>query len=191
MSADDLARWEPRWRERATTASTGPDPFLVEVLADTPPAPVLDVACGDGRNALWLARRGFPVTAIDVAPAAIARLQAAAQAEALAVATRAADLDEPAALEGLGPFAFLVVVRFLPSPTHWDRLLDLLRPGGRVLLSSFRTAQHAAHGFPLAYCLDRHRLEALLQPRLTLMRWQERDGAGELLAGSVWRRNPV
>jgi hypothetical protein len=125
-----------------------------------------------------------------VAPTAIARLHAVADTERLAVATRVADLDEPAALLGLGPFAILVVMRFHPSPAQWDRLLGVLRPGGRVLLCSFRTEQHAVHGFPLAYCLDRTLLEALLQPRLTLLRWQERDEGNELLAGSLWARNP-
>lgn len=189
MSADDLARWEPRWRARDGGVAA-PEPFLVEALADAAPVSVLDVAAGNGRNALWLARRGFAVTAVDIAPAAIARLEATATAGRLAVATRVADLDEPTALAGLGPFAALVVMRFLPSPAQWDRLLAVLRPGGRLLLCSFRTAQHEAHGFPLAYCLDRDRLESLLQPRLTLESWQERDEGSDLLAGSLWTRNP-
>ena len=187
MSAEDLARWEPRWRAR--DASIGqPEPFLVEALADEAPAAVLDAACGDGRNALWLARRGFRVTALDIAPAAIARLRAAADAEGLPIATRVADLDDPAALDGLGTFPLLVAMRFHPSPAQWDRLLAALAPGGRLLLCSFRPAQHAAHGFPLAYCLDRARLEEALQPRLRLLSWQERDEGRDFLAGSVWVR---
>ena len=187
MSAEDLARWEPRWRARDRPAGQ-PEPFLVETLAAEAPAAVLDVACGDGRNALWLARRGFRVTAIDIAPAAIARLRAAADAEGLHIATQVADLDEPHALDGLGTFPLMVAMRFHPSPAQWDRLLAALAPGGRLLLCSFRPAQHAAHGFPLAYCLDRARLEEALGSRLVLQRWQERDEDGDLLAASVWVR---
>ena len=71
---------------------------------------------------------------------------------------------------------------------HARALLSRLAPGGRLLLCSFRPAQHAAHGFPLAYCLDRARLAEALQPRLRLLSWQERDEGGDFLAGSVWVR---
>ena len=87
---------------------------------------------------------------------------------------------------GLGRFAALVVVRFKPSPEQWASLLDVLEPGGRVLLCSFRRAHHAARGFPLAYCLDRTELVAQLEPRLRLLEWSERDAGSSLLAASVW-----
>ena len=186
VSAADLERWEARWRERGAPVG-GPEPFLVEELASIA-GPVLDVAAGDGRNALWLARQGFAVTAVDIAPAAIARLEAAARERGLSVAGRVADLDTAAALAGLGPFATLVVVRFKPSPLQWATLLETLRPGGRMFLCSFRTAHHAAHGFPLGYCLDRAELAQLLEPRLKLLSWRERDEGSDLLAASVWER---
>ena len=98
VSAADLERWEARWRERGPPVG-GPEPFLVEELASVA-GPVLDVAAGDGRNALWLARQGFAVTAVDIAPAAIARLEAAARECGLSVTGRVADLDTAAALDG-------------------------------------------------------------------------------------------
>jgi tellurite methyltransferase len=164
-----------------------PEPFLVEEAASLPAGPVLDVAAGDGRNALWLASRGHAVTAVDIAPAAIVRLHEAARERTLAVSARVADLDDPGALSGLGPFAGLVVVRFKPSPPQWATLLEALRPGGVVLLCSFRPDQYAREGFPLAYCLDRAELSGLLAPRLRLLRWRDIDRPGEALAGSVWR----
>ncbi len=100
--------------------------------------------------------QGWAVTAVDIAPAAIARLRA--------VAEQAWPRDRGACgrprrrqrrSRVSGPFAGLVVCRFKPSAGQWASLLDGLRPGGRVLLCSFRRAQHERHGFPLAYCLDR------------------------------------
>lgn len=187
MSASDLERWEPRWRTRAGPVGA-PEPFLVERLADIPAGRLLDVAAGDGRNALWLAQQGCPVTAVDIAPAAIARLGVAARESGLALAARVADLDATDALAGMAPFAGLIVVRFKPSPAQWDRLLAVLEPGGRLLLCSFRTAQHAAHGFPLAFCLDRVELVDMLTPRLSLIHWHERDEGSDLLAASIWAR---
>ena len=191
MSEADRERWEARWAARADgQGSAGaPEPFLVRHFDALPPGPVLDAACGDGRNALWLAGRGRAVTAVDVAPAAVARLREAAVAAGLAVTARVADLDEPAAaLDGLGPFAALVVVRYKPGPAQWGGLLDRLAPGGRVLLCSFGQAQHARAGFPLAYCLERGELEALLVPRLRLLAYEAFEEGGEALEGSLWER---
>ena len=187
LSATDLARWERRWLEREGAPGT-PEPFLVREAAHLPAGPVLDVAAGDGRNALWLATQGFAVAALDIAPAAIARLQETATERRLAITTRVADLDEADALAGLGPFAGLVVCRFKPSAGQWATLLAALRPGGRVLLCSFRRAQHERHGFPLDYCLDRAELTGLLGPRVRLLRWEELDEPGTLLAGSWWEK---
>jgi tellurite methyltransferase len=80
MTVEDLARWETRWRERAEKPGA-PEPFLVEQLKSLRPGHVLDVAAGCGRNALMLARAGFQVTAVDIAPTALLRLatQAAGQ----------------------------------------------------------------------------------------------------------------
>jgi tellurite methyltransferase len=187
VSAADLAKWQARWRERAGEPST-PEPFLVRQAAALPSGRLLDVAAGDGRNALWLAARGFAVTAVDIAPAALARLAATAEARGLAVATRAADLDAPDALAGLEPFDDLVVVRFKPSPAQWPRLQAVLRPGGQLLLCSFGQEQHRRHGFPLAFCLEREELEAELTPGLRLLDWQTHEENGACLEGSLWER---
>lgn len=181
MTTADRDRWEPRWRA-ASGPVPAPDPWLAANLDLLPPGPVLDAACGDGGNALFLAGHGRAVTAIDIAPAAIARLEAEAAGRGLAVATRVADLDVPGALAGLGPFAAIVMARFAPSPAQWRALLGVLAPGGRVLHRSFGRAHHERTGFPLEYCLARAALEALLSPPLRLVR-HDSDGAME---GYVW-----
>lgn len=189
MAEADRERWEARWAGRGDGPPGAPEPFLVRNAGALPPGPVLDAACGDGRNALWLAAaRGGVVTAVDVAPSAVARLRAAAEAGNPRVEARVADLDDPAALLALGPFAALVVVRYKPSAAQWGRLLDRLAPGGRLLLCSFGGAQHARAGFPLAYCLARDELEAALGGRLRLLAYEAFEERGEALEGSLWER---
>lgn len=187
MSALDLARWQARWQERPP-GPAAPEPFLLAHLGALPPGAVLDVAAGAGRNALPLARRGFRVTALDIAPTALERLAGAAAAEGLAVATCCADLDEPQALAGRGPFDALVIVRYRPAVAQWPRLLDRLRPGGIMLLCSLAPAQAARTGFPRAYCLDRAEVAAEIGESAELLLWQGLEQAGEALAGSLWRR---
>lgn len=189
MSATDLERWEQRWRQEGPLGA--PEPFLVRHVADLPESPVLVAPAGAGRNALWLAGQGRAVTAVDVAPSAIARLERAAGERGLSVATRVADLDEPDALAGLGSFAALVVIRFRPSPAQWPRLVAVLRPGGRMLLCSFGPEQHRRHGFPLAFCLDRAQVERELGRGLRLLAWESFAEAGAFLEGSLWERLPV
>jgi SAM-dependent methyltransferase len=187
MSALDLARWQARWLERPPSDDL-PEPFLVEHLAALRRGAVLDVAAGDGRNARLLARRGFRVTALDIAPAALARLAAAAAAAGLDIATRCADLDDPAALAGLGPFDDLVVVRYRPSPQQWAPLFDQLRPGGMLLLCSFGPAQAERKGFRRDWCLVRQTITAELGDRAELLLWSSFEQAGDALEGSLWRR---
>lgn len=187
MSEDDRRRWEERWTAR--TGEPGPpEPFLVRHAGTLPSGPVLDVASGDGRNALHLAALGHAVTAVDIAPAALARLEAAAATRGLSITTRVADLDAPTSLDGLGPFTALAVICFKPSPPQWDRLLHYLQPGGHLLLCSFGQAQHRRHGFNAAFCLERGELEALLGDRLNLLFWESWDEGPDQLEGSLWER---
>lgn len=186
MSEADRERWEARWAQRAEGPGE-PEPYLVAHAAALPPGPILVPAAGAGRNALWLARQGRAVTALDIAPTAIARLQAAARAQGLSVATRVADLDDPGTLTGLGPFAALAIIRFRPAPEHWPRLLGTLGPGGSLLLSSFAPEEHRRTGFPRRFCLDRNDLERELAPMLKLARWDEHTLEGVHLAGSIWQ----
>ena len=100
MSHADLLRWEPRWQARSGPPGA-PESFLQREAANLPCGRVLDLAAGDGRNALWLAAQGFEVTAVDIAPAATARLLEHAAARGLAVTALTLDLDDPEALTGL------------------------------------------------------------------------------------------
>lgn len=187
MSEADRERWEGRWRERAQ--GPGPaEPWLVANARRLAPGAVLDVACGAGRNALWLAARGWRVTAIDIAEAALQRLAIAAVGRRVEVATRRADLDDPRALAGLGPFVGLVVIRYKPSPAQWDRLLELLAPSGRVLLCSFGRERAAAGGFDPAFCLEEGELRAVLEPRLACLAYERLGAASDWLEGSLWEK---
>jgi SAM-dependent methyltransferase len=67
----DAEEWNERYRASELVWSAGPNQFVEAELADLPPGHALDLACGEGRNAIWLARRGWQVTAVDFAEAAL------------------------------------------------------------------------------------------------------------------------
>jgi tellurite methyltransferase len=70
-----LQDWDRRFREETREEGPGPIPFVVEMAGTLKPGRALDLACGSGRHALWLARHGWSVTAVDGSPAAITILK--------------------------------------------------------------------------------------------------------------------
>lgn len=61
----DAQAWDERYRASELVWSAGPNQFVEGELSDLPPGRAVDLAAGEGRNAIWLARRGWQVTAVD------------------------------------------------------------------------------------------------------------------------------
>lgn len=94
MAGNDRARWDERYRHGDWVDIAQPAAILEDALAWlNPPGLVLDVACGAGRNALFLARLGFTVIAVDVSWEGLRRLAARARAGRLPVHLVHADLE--------------------------------------------------------------------------------------------------
>ena len=128
----DAGAWDARYAEADQVWSTGPNQFVEAELADLPPGRALDLACGEGRNAIWLARRGWEVTAIDFSEVAVER--ARRLADGLPVAWTVGD-----ALSVELPQADLVVLAYLQlAPeqrrTVVRRAFAALAPGGTLLV---------------------------------------------------------
>ncbi len=128
----------PFW-ETAFEDVSGPSPFgppsyeLVELSPSLPKnASVLDLGCGDGRNALFFARHGCKVKAIDISPAAITKLSVLAEKEHLAVNACLSDLTD----YRIDDFYDLVIAHgclHLLDRTAWARLLAEAKDHTRAL----------------------------------------------------------
>jgi SAM-dependent methyltransferase len=132
-----------RWNERRAAAGFEPFPDApaqwltehAELLGGGGRA--LDVACGDGRNALALARLGYEVDAVDVSDVTIAALRAAAPERAPGVSPRVLDLER----EPLEESGYDVVVNFMYLQRDlFGALARALRPGGLLLFETFGPA---------------------------------------------------
>lgn len=108
-----------------------PSPWVARWAAELPAgASVLDVACGSGRHARWLAGRGLQVTGIDRDAAALSGLAGIAQ-------TIVADIEgNPWPLPAGATFDAVVVTNYLHRPL-WPRLLASVAPGGRLIYETF------------------------------------------------------
>ncbi len=71
----DSTTWDARYAERDLVWSAGPNVFVEQVAARLTPGRALDLAAGEGRNAIWLAEQGWASTAVDFSRVALARAQ--------------------------------------------------------------------------------------------------------------------
>lgn len=67
----DATAWDERYAAADLVWSAGPNQFVADHLAALPQGSALDLACGEGRNAIWLAARGWQVTALDFSAVAL------------------------------------------------------------------------------------------------------------------------
>ncbi len=85
-AAPPAVEWDARYSDGEGAMWSGrPNGRLVVEVADLPPGRALDVGCGEGADAIWLARRGWSVTAIDVSDVAVSRAREAAALAGVAV----------------------------------------------------------------------------------------------------------
>jgi len=131
----EISEWNKRYRLREHAVSdfeSLPTPLLIEAAMPLAPGRALDLACGTGRNAIWLAEHGWEVTAVDGASEAIEILQARARERGLKIKAVLADLEKE---------------EFEIEPSSWDLIADCyylqqnlfepmkrgIKPGGIVI----------------------------------------------------------
>jgi len=175
MEADRL-KWNQRFSNKPNRPPRAPG-FLADVCPEMSPGTVLDLASGDGAAALYLAEKGFEVTAADISEVALGRLQVFADQRGLNIHTRVVDLDTPQQVQALGRFDNVVVFHFKPSQALWQLLPQLLVPGGQLVLSTFNMRHHRENGFSRRFCLAPEEW-CNVHPALTLRYYRsvERDG---------------
>lgn len=141
---ETTAFWEGHYLARPQVWSGRANPVLVEEVAGLGPGAALDLGCGEGGDALWLAQHGWDVTAVDVAETALQRGAAAAVAAGLAdrITWERHDLarSSPTGSYDLVSAQFLQSPIELPRDQVLRRAADAVAPGGSLLVVS-----HAAY----------------------------------------------
>jgi SAM-dependent methyltransferase len=137
------AFWDAHYEQRAQIWSGRPNAFLIDEVGDLPPGRALDLGCGEGADAIWLARRGWRVTAVDVSLVALER--AAATAEEAGVGRIEWRLHDLAHTFPEGSYD-LVNAQYLHAPIELPRdeilrrAASLVRPGGTLLVVAHASA---------------------------------------------------
>jgi len=140
MSSDtnDRERWNARYRERGPAAfGEAPSDWLRQhewLLREQPRGRALDLACGNGRNARYLAGLGFEVEAIDISDVAIAWLQGLVDETGLHITPRAADLTTIELPTG----HYQAIVNFNYLERHlFPTIVKALAPGALLFFETF------------------------------------------------------
>jgi len=161
MSADDRRRWDERYAAVDLAAGVGaPRLFAPHEHLFPTAGHALELACGDGRAAVWMAARGLDVVACDVSPVAIARARARATAHGVTDHCRFAvvDLDE-----GLpdGPPADVIVCHLFRDPALDAAIVERLAPGGLLAVAALSEVGAAPGSFRVAPGVLRRAFAAL------------------------------
>ncbi|WP_054948823.1 class I SAM-dependent methyltransferase [Numidum massiliense] len=163
-------RWEKKYKERPQQLME-PEAYLVQNSHLLKRGSVLDFACGDGRNAIYLAKLGFRVTGVDFAREALRRLHTFATARGVTVCTEQLDLTTTALGDLLGTYDNIVISRYKPDAVAFQQLPAMLHTGGILLISTFNYRQARAKGISRKFCLEENELVHYF-PELTLRKYE-------------------
>jgi SAM-dependent methyltransferase len=177
MSAHDRETYDELYRSAPEVWSGRPNRQLVVEAADLPPGTALDAGCGEGADAIWLAERGWRVTAVDFSPVALDR--GAARAEERGLADRIewlnADLGTWTPPEGRFD---LVTAHYLHSrgadrTALFGRLAAAVAPGGTLLVVGHLIGEDAGHDHHHAHDPDLHYTADDVAAVLDREQWRE------------------
>ncbi|MDP2237122.1 MAG: methyltransferase domain-containing protein [Bacteroidales bacterium] len=141
----DRIKWNKRHGER--NGFNPADTYLMKKLDFLKPSRVLDLACGRGRNAFFLAENGFHVTAADISDTGLKILYEEALKRSLSIQTIEADLDEAEPLLSLERFDSIICINFKPTEAFLKFIPELLSENGTFLWCSFNEKQVELTGF--------------------------------------------
>ncbi|WP_101947271.1 bifunctional 2-polyprenyl-6-hydroxyphenol methylase/3-demethylubiquinol 3-O-methyltransferase UbiG [Mycobacterium sp. 3519A] len=162
MSTPDAKEhWEQRYAERDKRWSGRVNVRLAEIVSSFPPGHALDLGCGEGADAWWLAERGWTVVAVDISDIALQRAAAGAEERGVSDRIRFEQCDLSQSFPD-GTFD-LISAQFLHSMIPFDRPKVLrraataVRPGGALVIVDHAgpppwasELDHHHHDFPSA-----------------------------------------
>ncbi len=130
----DQKRWDKKFGKKGFALGKNPNPFLKKHIRLLPKGRALDIAAGEGRNALFLAQQGFEVDAVDISQKGLKKAQKLAREKGVKISTFLIDLDQyPIGKEQYDLIAnFYFLKRRLVS-----RIKKGLKKGGKVIFETY------------------------------------------------------
>jgi len=135
--------WDERYSDAEYVYGTDPNDFLVEQADRLPQGRVLCLAEGEGRNAVWLAQRGFAVTAVDSSAVGLEKARRLAAERSVSIETLCTDLDDYTLEPGQWAGVVSIFAHVPPDVrrTLHARVVQGLVPGGALILEAYTPHQ--------------------------------------------------
>lgn len=134
------AYWDDTYASQPYKYGKAPSSFLSSYHHRLQKGKVLDIAMGEGRNAVYLAQKGFEVVGFDLSPVAIEHAKKLASETGVSIEAKPADLD--LYLMGIMEYDSIIMTNFRPSVSrYYNSIMSALKQGGTLLIESFTTAE--------------------------------------------------
>lgn len=188
MEADRI-KWNTRFASQDSFLGDRPSPFLKQemdrIKALAPGLEALDVACGEGRNSLFLARHGFRVTGLDISDIGLAKARAQALEEGADIDFQRVDLDNyviSGSYDLILNFNFLLR-NLIPSE------IESLKPGGLLLFDTILASEQLLQSHNPAYLLQPGELNRIFASFSGEILFSEESGGDTPTARLLFRKS--
>lgn len=191
MEADRI-KWNERFASRNSYLGENPSPFLVQEIERIKTLvtgiDALDIACGEGRNSLFLAHHGFRVTGLDISDVGLAKGRSRAQAMGAEIDFRLVDLDDFILEE---TFDVILNFNFLLRGLI-PQEIAALKPGGILLFDTIMASGHLLQSHNPAYLLNPGELLNLFKSDDGDILFSEENRGGDIpTARLLFRKKPA
>lgn len=187
-SGKDREKWDRRFSGSDFIYGTEPAGFLADNVELLPAkGRALDVAAGEGRNAVFLARHGLEVEAVDISEVGLEKAQRLADAAGVTIRTIVADLEDYSIPKQR--YDVVVVINYLERDLI-DDLKSALRPGGLVIYETYTVAQldiPEAHHLRREYLLEPGELRTMFE-EFEILEYTETADDHEAVASLIARK---
>ncbi len=187
----DRIKWNKRFESQDSYLGSRPSPFLAREIDRikrlVPGNAALDVACGEGRNSVFLAANGFRVTGLDISEVGLAKAAARAEVGGVEVNFIRVDLDDYEIVER---YDLIVNFNFLLRELI-PQEMRALNPGGVLLFDTILESQQLLESHNPAYLLGRGELVRLFENYDGEILFAEESESGEMPTARLLFRKSV
>lgn len=182
MSVADQLKWDSKFLNKPMLLGK-PEPVLRDFLLAKPLQPILDFACGDGRNIIQMARQGFDTRGWDCSNEGLKRLKLFAKEEGLKICVEVVDFDY-LSHQSVTDFRSVWISHYLPTTEQLKWLFERLPDGGLMGLITFNQNQP---NFNPKFCLQPNQFKNLFRKQ-NLLRYESRVDDGQYHDFYLWKK---
>lgn len=163
----EAPRWDQIYAGRDAKVPVNPSTLVLETLANAPPGSALDIGMGNGRNAIYLARKGWKVTGIDISSEAVKLAQAETKKLNVALEASVSRFEDlPSYLNRYDVILCMYVEEL--TTKNAKKIMDMLKPGGLLVVEGYHLAAPGQRGYATNQLLRTFN-------RLHIVRYEDRE----------------